>query len=317
MPFRRRSTKPTVSFNMRPVEHAWGGGNQWLDQATRDLHEHGYDARFDLRGDSACVVLVDPRVGGTVVFGADEIARKDAPCLHRINECDLRKGTNEIDALLAEANRVADHTVFISAWLRDYHAERWFDRARPHSVILNGADPRVFSPEGSAELEPGATMRIVTHHWSDNPMKGFDVYEEVDRLIAAGDLPDTELWVIGRWPERTEWQAARTFPPATGAELAGLLRQCHVYLTASRWEPGGMHHVEGAQCGLPVLYHEDGGGIVELASRYGIGFRDDVAGAIAEMRERYPELRRRVLEQGPNGDAMAAEYRALIERLIS
>lgn len=315
MPLLRRSPKPTVAFNMRPVEHAWGGGNQWLDQTARDLEEHGYDVRFDLRGDPACVVLVDPRVGGTVVFGANEIARRNAPCLHRINECDLRKGTDEVDALLAEANKVADHTVFISAWLRDYHAERWFDLDRPHSVILNGADPRIFRPQGSPELERGGAMRIVTHHWSDNPMKGFDVYEEVDRLIAAGELPGTELWVVGRWPKAIEWKAARTFPPAVGEELADLLRQCHVYLTASRFEPGGMHHVEGAQCGLPVLYHEDGGGIVELASRYGIGYRDDVAAAIVTMRERYPELRRRVLAEAPNGDAMAVEYRRLIERL--
>ena len=103
--------------------------------------------------------------------------------------------------------------------------------------------------------------------------------------------------MIGRWPAAIEWRAARTFPPTTGTELADLLRQCHLYVTASRWEPGGMHHVEGAQCGLPVLYHEDGGGIVEAASRYGIGFRDDVAGAIGAARERYPELRRRVLDR--------------------
>lgn len=317
MPLRPRSGTPRVAFNMRPVGHAWGGGNQWLEQTTRDLREHGYDVRFDLRGRPDLAVLVDPRVGGNVRFGADRIARAGARCLHRVNECDLRKGTDEIDALLADANRVADHTVFISAWLRDYHAERWFDPERPHSVILNGADPRVFNPDGSAELGPGETMRIVTHHWSDNPLKGFDVYEEVDRLIAAGELPGTELRVIGRWPSSLGWRAARTYPPATGRELAGLLRQCHVYLTASRWEPGGMHHVEGAQCGLPVLYHEDGGGIVELASRYGIGYRGDVAGAIGEMRHRYPELRRRVLEQAPNGDTMAAEYRAAIERLLS
>ena len=76
-----------------------------------------------------------------------------------------------------------------------------------------------------------------------------------------------------------------------------------------------MHHVEGAQCGLPVLYHEDGGGIVELASRYGIAYRDDVAGAIAEMRARYPELRRRVVEQPPSGTAMCADYVRLIESL--
>ena len=322
--FRRSPSRGRVAFNMRPVDHPWGGGNQWLDQLGRRLRSSGYDVRHDLRHDlrrgPGRVVLVDPRVGGTVTFGADEIAalkERDPAvrCLHRVNECDLRKGTNDIDELLARANPVADHTVFISGWLRDYHAERWFDVSRPHSVILNGADPEVFHPDGSAELEPGGTMRLVTHHWSANPLKGFDVYEQVDGLIADGRLKDVELWVIGRWPDDHEWQAARTFPPVTGHELAGLLRQCHVYLTASRWEPGGMHHVEGAQCGLPVLYHEDGGGIVELASRYGIGYRDDVAGAIEQMRGRYPELRQRVLQQPPSGAAMCAAYEHVLESL--
>jgi hypothetical protein len=78
-----------------------------------------------------------------------------------------------------------------------------------------------------------------------------------------------------------------------------------------------MHHVEGAQCGLPVLYHEDGGGIVETARRYGIGFRDDVAEAIGELHGRYGELRRRVLEHPPSGDVMCAEYCELIDALLS
>ena len=152
MRLRRRSDSgPRIAFNMRPVESPWGGGNWWLTQTADDLRGHGYDVGFDLR-DPAGIVLVDPRVGGNVVFGADEIKahrgrHPEARVLHRINECDLRKGTNEIDALLAEANRVADHTVFISAWLRDYHGARWFDLARPHSVISNGADDAVFNPD--------------------------------------------------------------------------------------------------------------------------------------------------------------------------
>jgi len=310
-----------IAFNMQPVEHPWGGGNSWLVQVVRHLRESGYELGFDLSGSPDCIVLVDPRVGGNVTFGHAEIAEHRqrypaARCLHRVNECDLRKGTSEIDSLLAQANQVADHTVFISGWLRDYHAERWFDAARPHSVVLNGAEPAIFNPVGSEKLEPGGMMRIVTHHWSDNPMKGFDVYQEVDRLIADGELPGVELRVIGRWPEAIEWQAAETFPPTTGRDLADLLRRCHVYLTASRWEPGGMHHVEGAQCGLPVLYHEDGGGIVELASRYGIGYRDDVTTAIGEMRARYGELRQAVLDHAPAGDVMCERYRGLIQTLL-
>ncbi|MEI9897645.1 MAG: hypothetical protein WDN28_28245 [Chthoniobacter sp.] len=73
-------------------------------------------------------------------------------------------------------------------------------------------------------------------------------------------MPGFELWIIGRWPANLCWKSARTFPPLAGRALAERLRECHLYLTATRWEPCGMHHVEGAQCGLPLLYHEDGAG---------------------------------------------------------
>ena len=88
--------------------------------------------------------------------------------------------------LLAEANRAADHTVFVSDWLRDYHASRWFDLMRPHSVILNGADPSIFHPIGAATWKPGTPLRLVTHHWSDNMSKGFELYARIDEVIASG-----------------------------------------------------------------------------------------------------------------------------------
>jgi len=311
-----------VAINMRPARSAWGGGSQWVAQMTRYLGDRRYAVGFELRDDVDCIVLVDPRPGGLVTFGPDDIARHRARrpatrCVHRVNENDARKGTDGVDRLLAAANRVADDTVFVSRWLRDYHAERWFDARRPHAVIANAADPRIFHPIGSARFEPGGVLRLVTHHWSDNWRKGFAVYQAIDGLIAGGDLPDTELWVIGRWPRELRWTAARTFEPTHGEALAGLLRQCHAYVTASLWEPGGMHFVEGAQSGLPLLYHEDGGGTPEVGERFGIAFRDDVAGAVRAMRARYDELRRAVLERAPSGDAMCEAYAHRIQHGIA
>jgi glycogen synthase len=101
----------------------------------------------------------------------------------------------------------------------------------------------------------------------------------------------------------------------TGPPLAAKLRECHLYLTASRWEPCGMHHVEGAQCGLPLVYHEDGGGIVEAGRRYGVGFRDDLSGAIHKAIERVSDLRNKLLQQMPSGDRMTLDYADLIQRL--
>ena len=55
-------------------------------------------------------------------------------------------------------------------------------------------------------------------------------------------------------------------------ELGDELRKHDVYLTAARWEACGMHHIEGACCGLPVLFHKEGGGINETCKNYGVEY---------------------------------------------
>ncbi|MBA4388125.1 MAG: hypothetical protein C0404_09100 [Verrucomicrobia bacterium] len=320
--FNRRKEMARVVFNMKPAKGPWGGSSQFVEQMADYLVRRGYGIGFDLSGNVDAIILIDPREDNSLKpFGVADIARfkKDHPrarVLHRVNECDQRKATTFMDPLLAEANKVADYTVFISTWLRDYHAARWFDASKPHRPIYNGADPAIYHPIGNAPFKAGETMRLVTHHWSDNPLKGFDIYEEIDNLIAGGELPGFELRIIGRWPSSVKWKAARTFPPSSGRELADQLRDCHVYVTASRWEPCGMHHVEGAQCGLPLVFHEDGGGIVEAGLKYGVGFHTDVKSALLKARATYPALRQQVLERMPDGECMCWEYERAIRNLI-
>jgi hypothetical protein len=313
----------TVSINHKPKASPWGGGNQFVWTLKGALQRLGYRVQHDLSGDVDVIVMIDPRTElRAIQYGPAEMAayKKAHPktkVLHRINECDKRKNSDFMDKVLAEGNKVADFTVFVSEWLRDHSSTTWFDRSRPHAAIYSGADPAIYHPFGTKLPEPSETVRIVTHHWSNNMLKGFDVYGQVDEAIAAGKLPGYELWVIGRWPEGMTWKAARTFPPNYGHKLADQLRQCHLYLTASRWDPCGMHYLEGAQCGLPMVYHEDGGGSVESVSKYGVGFRGDgVLEAIREARARLPELRQRVLTQAPSGARMALAYAELIQRLI-
>ena len=311
-----------LAINMQPVFGAWGGGNQWLLQIARYLNYCGYDVRYDLAGKVDGILINHSGLTGKLSFGVDEIAeyKRKHPrvrVLHRINDNDIRKQTQAMDALLARFNEVADHTVFISEWLRDYHASKWFDRAKPHTCILNGADPSLFHPVGGRVWDGSEPFRFVTHHWSDNPMKGFPQYEAMDERIAAGELRGFELWIIGRWPQEIVWKSARTFPPAHGARLASLLRECHAYITASLHEPGGMHFIEGLQCGHPLLFHLDGGGIPELGKHYGAGFREDLSAGALELRQRYREFREKVLAEPPSGDRMCIAYRQIVQRLLA
>ena len=318
----RRPSIATVSLNVRPRPGPYGGANQWAWQLTRSLRRAGYRVVFDLRPTVDIVMGTHLGLSGHLAFSWEEIAAAKARNPHlrviqRINDNDVRKSTGSMNNVLAAANKVADHTVFVSAWLRDHHTANWFDTTRRHSVIVPGADPAVFHPLGNRPWQEGETFRIVTHHWSDNPSKGFDVYRAIDEAIASGHLSGCELRIIGRWPREIIWRAAKTFHTASGHALAELLRQCHLYVSASRYEPGAMHPVEGVQCGLPLLYHRDSGGTVELGGRFGILLTEDITASVLEARHQYKELRIAVLSDPPSGDLMDLQYRRLIQSQIT
>ena len=154
------------------------------------------------------------------------------------------------------------------------------------------------------------------NEWPCGPTWRLRFRQAIDDLIVSRHRGKFELWVIGRWPEKLEWKSARTIGPASGAELAGLLRQCHGYVSASRFEPGAMHVAEGLQCGLPLLYHKDSGGTVEQGRKYGMEISDDLEAALAEFAGRLPDFRKRLLADPPSGSKMAAEYLHLVQRLI-
>ncbi len=318
---RRRKSLGTVSINYRPVDGPYGGMNLFVRQVTRWLLHRGYQVIYELNPEVDVIFIVHAWMTHTDPYGFDETQafKRDNPTvkvLLRVNECDKRKGTDHMDQWLARWHALADYTVFISKWLSDYHADKWFDSERPHTWVYNGADPRVFHPVGSAHYQANEPLRLVTHHWSDNPMKGYPDYVKLDNMIHSGQIRDVDFSVIGRWPEDIQWKSTKTYGPMQGKELADLLRSCHVYLTGSLYEPGGMHHVEGIQCGLPVIYHCSGGGIVELAKHYGVEYSDDLASAIGTIRANYHSYRENVLNQPPtSGDEMCLRFVDIIQRL--
>jgi hypothetical protein len=306
-----------IAFNTKPVAGPWGGGNQFAQQLAAHLKAHGHRVSYRLWPWTERILLLAPRPFHNVTFDVEDIRRfkarhRSVRCVHRINQTNIGRGTTAVDDLFRKANDVADVTVFISDWVRDYFAARWFNAERPHAVIHNGADPAVFYPDRATWDPSHGTCRLVTHHWSENWNKGFAVYQTVDRMIADGQLPGFDLTVIGRWPNGVVWRAAATHSPVPPRALGELLRRHHLYLTAAVAEAGGMHHIEGAQCGLPLVYHEDGGGIVEMGRRYGVAFREDVGAALLTARSRYAELRDHVLRLAPSGSVMCQRYEAVL-----
>jgi len=206
------------------------------------------------------------------------------------DECDKRKNTNHVNKLIFRSNEIADVTIFISNWLANYFIKKGFNK--PYKVIYNGCNSNYFYPKKKREV--GDVIRLVTHHWSSNWMKGFDIYTELDKLLENRD--DIEFTYIGRYNENYKTKNTKIIPPLYGKALGDELRKHDIYLTASRWEPCGMHHIEGARSGLPVLYHKDGGGINESCRNYGFEYNDipSLLKGIEKIRTEFREYRNKI-----------------------
>jgi glycosyltransferase involved in cell wall biosynthesis len=91
-----------------------------------------------------------------------------------------------------------------------------------------------------------------------------------------------------------------------------------VYITASRWEPCGMHHIEGAASGLPILYHSEGGGIVEGCQNHGMAFSnvEEIITKLDNLLENYSSVRSKIDYEFLSIDRCIKDYYSIIEKML-
>lgn len=263
--------KIKIFFNEPLKETPYGGAAHFVSNFVNYLKEE-FEITFELEKDIDLIIFVS---NSTYKYKEKTLRvlkyKKKNPktkVIQRINDCDKRKNTNQVDKLILKTNKIADETVFISNWLAEYFIAKGFNR--PYQVIYNGCNSDFFYP--NKEKKFGDTINLVTHHWSNNWLKGFDIYTEFDKILET--KKDLTFTYIGRYYDNYKPINTKIVPPLYGKELGDELRKYDIYLTASRWEPCGMHHIEGASCGLPILYHKYGGGINESCRNYGIEYHD-------------------------------------------
>jgi len=269
-----------VAIGYHLTDSAWGGGNQFGKSLSSYLVQHNHQVTHTLESDDIDIILItDPRCRSSCVsFTAHNVLsyllsrNQDAIVVHRINECDERKNTRYMNRRLRLCNYMADHTVSISKWLSTLRVTH---NGANVSVIPNGADESIFFPDLNNTWQVGQKLRLVTHHWSPNIMKGFDVYSHIDNLLSEPEWAEIlEFTYIGNLPPNFSFSNVHHIPPLNSFALADALRRSHIYITASQNEPAGMHHIEAALCGLPLLYRNSGA-LPEYCKDYGVSFDND------------------------------------------
>lgn len=315
-----------VAIGSKIVEGPWGGGNRFIIALKNYLLSLGHDVVFDLKdNDIDIILLTDPRGRiPNVSISAGMIARylifKNNNCivLHRVNECDERKETKTMNKRLIIANYVADHTVFVGSWLKKIPIWRKKNEQNS-SVILNGADNNIFNAKGHEKWNGSEPLKLVTHHWGGNWMKGFDIYSFIDELLEDKVWSKKiEFTYIGNLPRGFKFNNTRYVEALNGDELAAELKKHHVYITATINEPGSNHQNEGALCGLPLLYRNSGC-LAEYCEGFGVMFndKDSFIPKLEELRENYYFWKERINNFNLTSENMVIEYMQLINSLIS
>ena len=136
-----------VSIGSIIKDGPWGGGNLFVKNLKTHLLSKNHKVVHDLGdNDIDLIFMTEPRkTSESSAFTSREVhdylkfKKQDAMVVHRINECDERKQTRGVNKFYIKANKIADHTIFVSQWLKDIYIKSGFS-SEENSVIMAGAD---------------------------------------------------------------------------------------------------------------------------------------------------------------------------------
>jgi glycosyltransferase involved in cell wall biosynthesis len=313
-----------ISIGTNIKEGPWGGGNLFAINLTQYLEKKGHAVINHLdHEDIDLILLTEPRKTSESsafthmdIFKYQKLVNRNVLVVHRVNECDERKKTNFVNKYLIEANRVADSTVFVSTWLKNLFINQGLKNDNLQ-VILSGANAELFNDENTDVWTTEKPLKIVTHHWGANWNKGFTIYKKLDELLAKSEYKEKlEFTYIGNLPPKFKFQNSSVVKPLSGRALANEVKNHHAYLTGSLNEPSGNHHIEGAQCGLPILYI-DSGGIPEYCENYGLMFTENnFETMLQEFIINFSKLKSNMHTYPHDSDQMCSEYENLFIKLL-
>ena len=310
-----------IFFSLEPHKGSYGGGSFFVKNFIQFLKEKKYQITFNLEDKIDIIFIIDPRKNKKFnkKYSIDDIINykkknQNTKIIYRVNECDIKREKSiNIDPLIVKTIEIADYVVFISKWLQNYFIKKYGLKIKNYSCILNGCNSNYFFPNKNINLDKNK-IKIITHHWSDNYLKGFEIYNKLDGLLSK--YKNIEFTFVGRYNKKYKPKNIKLISPKSDMELANIIRNHDIYLTATQNEPCGMHHLEGISCGLPILYYKGGGAIKEACGGVGEEFQniDDFFNKLNLIIQNYNTYRSKINYIFLSSNRCNNEYIKIIEQ---
>ena len=293
--------------NFKPDKtKAYGGGNisvYYLIENICDEYSE-YQVTYELEPNTDIYLIIDPfKDGRYKKYGLDEIvAYKKAnggKIVIRVNDCDKTRVVENRDRSreykIYQNQTDIDLFIFNSCFIKKYYENRFdnFSTRHREEVIVNGCDQAIFENKTKSLKNK---IRLVTHHWSNNMHKGYQLYYDLWKHTQTSKNCDIEFTFVGKNVPDMFAEVPIAGPFVT-TDLSDELNKHDIYITDSVYDSCPNHVLEAISCGLPILCSNKDGGARELCTMtpYKVGelFNsfDDLLVQIRKIRENYSTYR--------------------------
>ena len=300
-----------VYINRQPRLGPWGGGAKTVNKLAEGLLAAGHTVVYQLQDKIDVIFCFDPRpnsfMEGINHLYAYRQAFPKTKIVQRVGDVGTHSKP-DLTKLVKHCIPRSDHFIFPSEWSMNYIEYSGGN----HSVIHN-SPMKEFYKNRNENLKANPVPKIVTHHWSTNPKKGFDLYEKFEEYCY--DTGDFSFHYIGQTPPGIKFK--RHTPPVDTNALVDLLPNHDIYLTASEEEAGANHVLEGMACGLPVVYRGSGGSIPEYCGDRGVCYNNflELLESVRHIRDNYSKYKKACLQYKDTNDEVIEQYIEIIRRV--
>ena len=146
------------------------------------------------------------------------------------------------------SSRVSDGTIFQSKWSQRENHRLGMPKNHFEKVIYNTVDPDIFNNFNKSTLGKGDRVRLLASCWSNNPSKGFDVYQWLDSNL---DWSRYEMTLVGNSP--LAYKNIHHIEPIPIEALAEIIKKHDIYIFPSKYEACSNALLEAMHCGLPAI----------------------------------------------------------------
>lgn len=261
-------------INFKPDNNQpYGGGNitTYYIQKYFQNKYNNFKVTYELENSINLYLIIDPfKDNKFKKYSLEEVINhrntynNHGKIIVRVNDCDITRPNLPLSrsrekAIIKNSSEI-NYYIFNSNFIKNHYKK--FINIENSEVVYNGCDTTIFYPSENIKLKK---YQIVTHHWSDNMNKGYQMYYDLWKYLQRTN--NYNFVFIGKnVPEM--FKEVPITGPYVGLELSNKIRDCQIYITDSIYDSCPNHVIEAISCGLPILYRKHEGGARELCELF-------------------------------------------------